>query len=147
MNNISSRFRLFVMVAVTLTGTGFGALTGLFYSGQYWWAGMITGGLSSPALAWLYLLTLSTLPGSMNRSLAWLLGTAVAIGCGLVCTLLAHGMMWLLTAGFGPATDYRELDLRGIGLVVGLVIGVLAGFVVGGICSLIYVYLPKEPTR
>ena len=97
MTALPKLFRVFVIVAVTLTGTAFGVLTGPFYSLDYWWAGMIAGGGSGFFLAFLYLFALSKLPPRLHGGAAWTLGTLVAVGCGVLCTLLAHGVMWQLT--------------------------------------------------
>jgi hypothetical protein len=75
--------------------------------------------------------------------LQWFAGTATAIGCGIVCTLLVHGIMILLTYdGNLPANELGS-DIFGIAVTIGLIMGAGAGLVVGGICSLIYLYLPK----
>jgi hypothetical protein len=139
-------FRVLVIAAVTLTGTAFGALTGSVYSVNYWWVGMIAGGGSGFFLAWLYLFALSKLPPRLHGAAAWTLGTLVAVGCGVLCTLVAHGVMWALTGDSRASSEPSEIDLRELYVPVGVMFGVFAGFVVGGICSFIYVRLRKEPT-
>ncbi len=143
MSTIPTPFRVSVLVAVTLTGGGFGALAGTVYSNVFWWVGMVAGGLSAFCLAWFYLVVLSNMPPTLNRAVAWFLGTLVAVGCGVVCTLAAHGSMWLV---YHPATsgDLVGMDLRGIILTVGVVIGAVAGLVVGGICTLAYVAMRDD---
>ena len=137
MSEIPTPFRVFVVVAVTLTGGGFGALAGAAYSNVYWWVGMVAGGLSASGLAWFYLTVLSKMPPKLNGAAVWFLGTLVAVGCGVVCTLAAHGAMWLV---YHPATsgDLAEVDLRGPILIIGVMIGAVAGLFVGGICTLAY---------
>ncbi len=143
MTEIPTPLRVFVVAVVTLTGGGFGALAGTAYSNVYWWVAMVAGGLSAFGLAWFYLGVLSKMPPTLNGAAAWFLGTLVAVGCGVVCTVAAHGPMWVL---YDPATsgDLHGMDLRGAILTVGLVIGAIAGLFVGGICTLAYLGLRQD---
>ncbi len=137
-------FRIVVLIAVTLTGGGFGTLAGMVYSEeQYWWVGTITGGGSGIFLAWVYLRVLARFSSDYTKGSRWLVGTGTAVGCGIVCTLLVHGVMILLTYdGQPPANDLGN-SIYGIAVTIGLIMGAGAGLIVGGICSLIYIYLPK----
>ena len=143
MSMIPTPFRVSVLVAVTLTGGGFGALAGTVYSNVFWWVGMVAGGLSAFGLAWFYLVALSKIPPTLNGAAAWFLGTLVAVGCGVVCTLAAHGAMWLVPYRPGR-DDLVNMDMRGIILTVGVVMGAIAGLVVGGICTLAYVAMRDD---
>lgn len=144
MTKIPTPLKIFVVAVVTLTGGGFGAMAGGAYSGDFWWVGMVAGGLSAFFLAWLYLVVLSKMPPTLNGAAAWFLGTLVAVGCGVACTLAAHGPMWLLSYRPGEG-DLAGMDLRGMILIVGVQIGAIAGLVVGGICTLAYVIVRKAP--
>ncbi len=141
MIDIPPPLKIFVTVIVTLTGAGFGALAGAAYSNVFWWVGMVAGGLSAFGLAWVYLSVLANMPPTLHGAEAWFLGTLVAVGCGVVCTLAAHGAMWLLPyhPGQGDLADMREIIL-----IVGVVIGAIAGLVVGGICTLAYVRMRND---
>ncbi len=143
MIEVPTPLRIFVVAVVTLTGGGFGAFAGKMYSDKFWWVGMIAGGLSAFYLARLYLVVLSKMPPKLHGAAVWFLGTLVAVGCGVACTLAAHGSMWLV---YHPATsgDLQGMDLRGAILFVGVLIGAVAGLFVGGICTLAYVGLRQD---
>ncbi len=135
MIEIPTPLRVFVVAVVTLTGGGFGAFAGRVYSDEFWWVGMVAGGLSAFGLAWFYLVVLSKMPPTLNGAAVWFLGTLVAVGCGVVCTVAAHGAMWLLP--YHPGQNDLAA-MRGTIFVVGVVVGAVAGLVVGGICTLAY---------
>ena len=134
MSKSRTLFSIFVLVAVTLTGGGFGALTGAVYSQDFWWVGMTAGGVSALGLAWLYLLVLSRMSPRLAGLSAWVSGTFVAVGCGVVCTIVAHGAMLLVLAMAGESVRGAE----GV-VIIGIIIGAIAGFILGGICTLAFV--------
>lgn len=134
---------VFVTIFVMLTGIGFGALTGSVYSASYWWVGAITGFVSSYLLAKLYLKLLRKMSSKgYSGTGIWLSGTLAATICGIICTVLIHGMMILIT--YNSNVSQTEEGFGGIILAVGIIIGAVAGLVVGGICSLIYVLLLED---
>ena len=138
------KFKGFVIAAVMLTGAGFGALTGLVYEEQYWWAGMTAGVVSGFVVANIYLKLLTSTSQKASKTASWLLGTLVAAICGVICTVLVHGVMILIT--YKPNGNLNESGdgFWAIALMIGIVIGTGAGAVVGGICSLIYVFRIKS---
>ncbi len=139
-------FDAFVIVAVMLTGAGFGALTGLVYSEDYWWVGIIVGGIISFPLAKFYLRQLPKISAKgYGAILTWSLSTYVAIFCGLICTVLTHAIMMVIgLCEFNEEVMYL-IDKRALLLcTVSGLIGVVAAVIVGGICSCIFVLLEKE---
>ncbi len=137
-------FRWLVVIIVTLIGAGFGTLTGVVYSENYWWAGLIAGASSSLPLALLYIYTLKKISvRGYSKKIIWLLSTLSAIICGLICTTLAHGIMTTIIYN-GRESLLRHMD--GFWLLfisIGEGIGAGAGLVAGGILSLVYLKFVK----
>jgi len=134
-------FDVLVIIFVMLTGTGFGLITGLFYSSKnYWWVAMIIGTISSYPLAKFYLMQLRKISArGHTKKVIWLLSTLIAALCGIISTTLIHVPMVLIL--YNPDESIiRQMD-GFVSIVVGIgeLIGLCAGLAVGGICSLIYV--------
>ena len=133
-------FNIAVIVAVVLTGVGFGVLTGLAYSEIYWWVGLIAGIVTSYPLAKLYLKQLIKLSTKgHSKKATWLLSTLVAVGCGVICTTVVHGIMTLIIYNPDESLMSQMDGFWSLFLSIGEAIGACAGLIVGGICSLIYV--------
>lgn len=134
-------FDLFVVIFVMLTGTGFGTLTGLYYSSEnYWGVGMIIGAISSYPLAKFYLMQLRKISvRGHTRKVIWFSSTLIAALCGIISTTLIHLVMVLICYDLDESL-IRQMD-GFVPIVVGIgeLIGLSAGLIVGGICSLIYV--------
>ncbi len=138
MAGIPVAFRVFIFIAVTFTGGAFGAFAGLVYSQHHWWVGMIVGAASGFFLARLYLEVLARISLDLHKCVQWLLGTLTAVGCGIVCTLLVHGVMILVTHGSSILANELPVPVYGI-VTIGVIMGASAGLIVGGICSLVFV--------
>jgi hypothetical protein len=142
----NNTFRKFVIIFVTLIGTGFGTWAGFTYY-QYeklFWIGTLVGLVSSFGLAKLYLGLLGKISAKgYKKFIVWLLGTLIAVLCGIVCTTLVHGIM-IATILISTAQSLHSLDVKyegflGVVIVGAEMIGAVAGFIAGVICSSMYV--------
>jgi hypothetical protein len=138
-------FNIVVIVVVVLTGICFGVLTGFAYSESYWWAGMIAGAVTSFPLAKLYLMQLRKIyTKEYGRKSMWLLSTLIAVGCGVICTTVVHGVMTVIIYNPEEQSLMGQMDgFWSLFLLIGEAIGACAGLIVGGICSLVYVLSVK----
>jgi len=151
------KFRLFVIIFVTLIGIAFGGWAGLMYANgkETLWSiikaltGVASGGLSGFYLARLYLYRLGKIPiNRFNRFVVWLLGSLIAGLCGVICTTVVHGILTviLVTTSETPLTKMWD-GFWGAVIVGCEITGAAAGLVAGGICSLVYVLkmIDKKP--
>jgi len=138
-------FRKFVITFVTLIGAGFGTWAGFLYERDLpFHIGTLVGLVSSLGLAILYLkiLDIMSIKGHKKMTI-FLLGTVIAILCGVVCTTLIHGII-IETILARSAQSFYSYDQNHDGftlLVIGVaeMIGAAAGLIAGGICSFLYV--------
>ena len=140
----NNHFRKFVIILVTIIGAGFGTWAGFYYYEKLFWIGTLVGLISSFGLSQLYLYLLDKMSGKIyKKATAWLLGTVIAVLCGVICTALVHGAMiaaiLISTAQSLHSLDVKYEGMLGAVIVVAEMIGAAAGLIAGAICSSIYV--------
>jgi hypothetical protein len=128
-------FNIIVTIVVVLTGAGFGAWAGLVYSQTFWWVGLTVGGLSAFPVAKLYLWQITKAIAEDGRKImTWCYGAFLGALCGIICTLITHGVMLLTVHFFGHLDGLWPLVV-----LFGGSIGGVAGMTLGMVCTLVYV--------
>lgn len=142
---MSRKYRLFgilVISLVVLVGAGFGSLTGIIYSENYWWVAAIAATVSSYPLAIIYLMQLKKISSKkLSKKISWMLSTLVAVTCGVICTTFAHGIMTLIILHNSDIPLARQMDgFWPFIVMAGEITGAAAGLILGGISGYIYIF-------
>ncbi len=146
--SIYRKFKIFVIIFVTVIGCGFGIFAGVMYGRSAFWMvvnivlGAVLGITGGVVASKLYLKWLERIfEGESKPFISWLQATLVAVICGVLCTTFIHAILTtiLVIVSDVPLTKLWDgFWLLFIGIAE--MIGAGAGLVAGALCTSLYMW-------